>query len=133
MQLLLHEADRNKVSLRVETAQVQNLKNVNEMNEFVKSITATNLPSEFGKPSVLSKLGSITKTQNLINDFEQLKHDFEILSQNYNILKNQNDLLVKENKNLELSSNNYSQENNSLREQLMVSFNKINFISKFFI
>ena len=111
------------MSLKVETAQVQNLKNVNEMNEFVNSITATNLPSEFGKPTVLSKLGSISKTQNLINDYEQLKHDYEMLSQNYNILKNQNELLVKENQNLESSSNNYSQEVNNLREQIMVKLN----------
>lgn len=89
------------------------------MNEFIKTVIKSNIP-EFGKSNVLSKLGSITKTQNLINDFEQLKHDHEMLNQNFGILKNQNELLIRENKNLESSANNYSQEVNNLREQIMV-------------
>lgn len=101
------------------------MQNVSEMNEFIKSITASSLPSEFGKSNVLSKLGSISKTQNLINDFESLKYEYEILYNNFNILKNQNELLIQENKNLQSSSNHYSEEVNGLRDQLMVNFNLI--------
>jgi hypothetical protein len=119
VQLLLHKADEHKVTLNVETSQVQNFQNVNEMNEFIKTVIKSNIP-EFGKSNVISKLGSITKTQNLINDYEQLKHDHEILNQNFGILKNQNELLVRENKNLESSANNYSQEVKNLREQILV-------------
>jgi FtsZ-binding cell division protein ZapB len=121
---LLHNADQKKVTLCVETSQVQNLENVNEMNEFVKCVLSSNIP-EFGKSNVISKLGSISKTQNLINDFEQLKHDYEMLKQNFNIIKNQNDMLVQENKNIQNSSCNYSDEIKSLRDQLMVNISII--------
>lgn len=118
MQLLLHNADKNKVTLSVEISQVQNLENVNEMNEFVKSLTTP----EVGKSNNISKLNSISKTQNLINDFEQLKHDYEILKQNFNIIKNQNDMLIQENKNIQNNSEGYSEEIKSLRDQIMVIF-----------
>ncbi len=117
----MHNADKNKITLIVDTAQIQNLENVNEMNEFVKSVISSNIP-EFGKSNAISKLGSITKTQNLINDFEQLKHDYEMLKQNFNILKNQNEMLVQENKNIQGNASNYSEEVGNLREQLMVKF-----------
>jgi len=95
------------------------------MNEFVKSLITPNLP-EVGKSNNVSKLNSISKTQNLINDFEQLKHDYEILKQNFNIIKNQNDMLIQENKNIQNNSEGYSEEIKSLRDQLMVIFSLIN-------
>jgi hypothetical protein len=92
------------------------------MSEFIKSITAQNLPSELGKQSAISKLGSISKTQNLINDYEQLRHEFDMLQQNYSILKNQNELLVKENQNLQENGNLISKEVDDLRKGLKVLF-----------
>lgn len=91
------------------------------MNEFVKSLITPNLP-EFGKSNNISKLNSISKTQNLINDFEQLKHDYEIIKQNFNIIKNQNDMLIQENKNIQNNSACNSEEIKSLRDQIMVIF-----------
>lgn len=96
------------------------MQNVNEMNEFIKSINTISLPTDIGKSNVISKLGSISKTQNLISDFESLKHEHQMLNQNYQILKNQNEMLIKENKNLESSALQYSEEVNNLRDQLMV-------------
>ena len=120
IQLLLHDADEKKVSLSVETSQVQNLANVNEMKQFVSQLMSTNLP-EYGKGNIISKLGSISKTQNLINDYESLKHEHEMLKQNLNILKIQNEMLVKENKNLEENTKNTSDVQN-LREKLLVCY-----------
>jgi hypothetical protein len=130
--LLLHDADKHNLSLKVETAQVENLKNVKEMDEFIKGVTTINLPNEFGKHNIISKLSSISSTQNLISDFETLKHEYEILSENYKIIKNQNEMLIKENQNLNFNSKTYSEEVNSLRDQVTVfklnknigSFNK---------
>jgi len=121
VQLLLHDAEFNKINLKVEISQIQNLKNVNEMNEFIKSITGNNLPTDLGRQSVMSKLGSISKTQNLINDYEQLSHESEMLQQNYNILKNQNELLIKENQNLQENGNLISREVDELRKRLKVN------------
>ncbi len=61
IQLLLHQADRANVTLKVETSQVQNLKNVQEMNEFVNMMDTPSLPTSLGqKGNVVSKLSSIT-------------------------------------------------------------------------
>jgi hypothetical protein len=90
------------------------------MNEFVKMITKNSIPTEFGKSNVLSKLNSITKTQNLITDFEELKYEYEMLNQSYNILKNQNEMLVKENENLQNNSKVYSNEVTELKQKLKI-------------
>jgi hypothetical protein len=90
------------------------------MNEFVNMITKNSIPNEFGKSNVLSKLNSITKTQNLITDFEELKYEYEMLTQNYNILKNQNEMLIKENENLQNNSKSYSSEVDELKQKLKV-------------
>jgi hypothetical protein len=130
IQLLLHSADEKNTILSVETSQVQNMKNINEMNQFVSSIMGVNIP-EFGKKNSISKLGSISKTQNLIDDFESLKHEHEMLNQNLSILKMQNELLVKENKNLQEIKGN-SDEVKVLREKLIVSTNKFKRYNLFF-
>jgi len=88
------------------------------MNEFIKSITS--LRPDLTKSNVISKLNSISKTQNLINDFESLKYEYEMLVQNFNILKNQNEMLVKENTNLQNNSNLHSEELKNLRNQMLV-------------
>lgn len=88
------------------------------MNEFIKTIGQPLKPSDYGKQNIISKLSSITKTQNLINDHEQLKHEYEMLHQNYGVLKNQNDMLIKENQNLEANSKGYSEEVNELRNKI---------------
>ena len=102
-------------------SQIQNLTNINEMDEFIKSITGQNKSSEFlGKHNTISKLSSISKTQNLISEYEQVKYEFEMLQQNFNILKNQNELLMKENSNLQDNGNLYSKEIEELRNRLKV-------------
>ena len=61
IQLLLHQADKANVTLKVETSQVQNLKNIQEMNEFVNMIDQPTLPSTLGqKANLVSKLASIS-------------------------------------------------------------------------
>lgn len=122
VQLLLHDAESNKINLKIEMSQIQNLKNVNEMNEFIKSITGQNLPTELGKQSMMSKLESISKTQNLISDYEQLSHEYEMLQQNFKILKNQNELLIKENQNLQENGNLISKEVDEMRKRLKVYY-----------
>jgi hypothetical protein len=102
-------------------SQIQNLANINEMDEFIKSITGQNKSSEvLVKQNTLSKLSSISKTQNLISDYEQVKHEYEMLQQNFNILKNQNELLGKENSNLQKNGNLYSKEIEELRNRMKV-------------
>lgn len=120
VQLLLHDADRTGTVLKVETSQVQNMQNITEMNQFISSLNSSSLPTDFGKSNVISKLNSITKTQNLISDYEKLKYDYEMLKQNFNIVKNQNDMLIKENNNLDGNSKNYFAEIENLRAQLKV-------------
>lgn len=92
------------------------------MNDFIKSITNQNLPFEMVKGNSMYKLGSISKTQNLINDYEQLKHEFDILQQNFNIVKNQNEMLSKENENLQENGKLSSSEINELRNRLKVIY-----------
>ena len=41
-----------------------------ELNEFIKNLSISNE----NQKSIVSKLNSISKTQNLISDFEDLKH-----------------------------------------------------------
>lgn len=120
VQLLLHEADKLKVVLKAETAQVQNMKNIEEMNQFITTVFSSTLPTEFGKGNVISKLSSISTTQNLINDFENLKHEHEMLKQNNGILKNQNNMLVDENQNLKNTADSYAKDFNLLRNKISV-------------
>jgi predicted nuclease with TOPRIM domain len=96
------------------------------MEEFVKSVCEIHLPSEFNKLSMISKLGSISKTNNLINDYEDIKHEYDLLKQNLNILKNQNELLIKENQNLNSNNEDYYQELETLRAKIKVNNIKFN-------
>lgn len=115
--MLLHDAERQSIQLKVETHQVENLHNVKEMQDFIRGVTSMSLPSQTGKNSIASKLQSISSTQNLISDYQSLKEEFEFLTEKYGILKNQNDMLVKENQNLTKSK---SDEVSIVNKQLKV-------------
>lgn len=96
--------------------------NIQEMNDFVKNIAGSSLPSDFNKTNAVSKLGSISKTQDLINDHEQLKHEFDLLKQELNILKSQNQMLATENDNLNTSGKQHISELDSLRQKMKVQW-----------
>ena len=117
VQLLLHDAEKQTVTLQADTAQIENMKNKKEMNEFVSSISNLALP-DLNSKSTLGKLGSISNTTNLIENYETLKHDYDILNQKVEILKSKNEMLSNENQNLNTNISNYSETINQLREQI---------------
>jgi hypothetical protein len=90
------------------------------MDEFVKGITDQMIPSDFNKNST-SKLTSISKTQNLISEFEQLKHDKELIAHELEILKNQNSMLIKENHNLMANNKSILGDVDMLRNKVKVN------------
>ena len=110
VQLLLHDAERQKTSLQCEVAQIENMQNMKEMNEFIGSLNNLNVDTGMGKNKSLGKLGSISSIEGLIKENEIMKHDNDILNQQYEILKNKSLMLSNENKNL----TEQNRENNQL-------------------
>ena len=117
VQLLLHDAESQTVTLQADTAQIENMKNMQEMNAFVAQISNLALPDLKSKSS-LGKLGSISNTSNLIENYETLKHDYDLLNQKIEILQSKNDMLSNENTNLNNARNNDSATIAKLREQI---------------
>jgi chromosome segregation ATPase len=112
VQLLLHDAEKQTITLQVETAQIENMSNIENMKEFISNLSNLSL-NESGNKSI-GKLGSISNTSELIENYETLKHDYDILNEKVNILNNKNEMLSNENNNL----NNNIQENNNTINQL---------------
>ena len=112
VQLLLHDAEKQTITLQVETAQIENMSNIENMNDFISSLSNLNLPDTQNKS--IGKLSSISNTSELIENYETLKHDYDILNEKVNILNNKNEMLSNENNNL----NNNIQENNNTINQL---------------
>ena len=112
VQLLLHDAEKQTITLQVETAQIENMSNIENMNDFISSLSNLNLPDSQNKS--IGKLSSISNTSELIENYETLKHDYDILNEKVNILNNKNEMLSNENNNL----NNNIQENNNTINQL---------------
>ena len=112
VQLLLHDAEKQTITLQVETAQIENMSNIENMNDFISSLSNLNLPETQNKS--IGKLSSISNTSELIENYETLKHDYDILNEKVNILNNKNEMLSNENNNL----NNNIQENNNTINQL---------------
>lgn len=115
VQLLLHDAENQTVTLQVETSQAENMTNMKEMNQFIDSLSNLTLPDTKGQTS---KLSSISNTVNLINDYETLKHDYDILNENVVILKKQNEMLLNENNALNANSKASTETINQLRKQI---------------
>jgi len=59
VQLLLHNAEKQTVTLQVETSQVENMNNINEMNEFINQLSNLTLPDNKNS-NKLGKLDSIS-------------------------------------------------------------------------
>ena len=112
VQLLLHDAEKQTITLQVETAQIENMSNIENMNDFISSLSNLNLSDTQNKS--IGKLSSISNTSELIENYETLKHDYDILNEKVNILNNKNEMLSNENNNL----NNNIQENNNTINQL---------------
>ena len=112
VQLLLHDAEKQTITLQVETAQIENMSNIENMNDFISSLSNLTLSDNQNKS--LGKLSSISNTSELIENYETLKHDYDILNEKVNILNNKNEMLSNENNNL----NNNIQENNNTINQL---------------
>ena len=112
VQLLLHDAEKQTITLQVETAQIENMSNIENMNDFISSLSNLTLSDNQNKS--LGKLSSISNTSELIENYETLKHDYDILNEKVNILSNKNEMLSNENNNL----NNNNQENNNIINQM---------------
>ena len=125
VQLLLHDAEKQTVSLQVETSQVENMNNIKEMNDFVNSLSNLTLP-DTNSNNKLGKLGSISNTANLIENYETLKHDNDILNEKNKILENKIELLQNENNNLNNINNQNSNEIENLRNQIKSLSSNIN-------
>ena len=101
VQLLLHDAEKQTVTLQAETAQMESMKNMQEINKFIASISDLTLPDS---KTGVGKLGSISNVANLIDNYESLKHDYELLNQKVDMLTNQNNMLIQQNNNLQKNS-----------------------------
>lgn len=101
VQLLLHDAETQTVTLQAETSQMESMKNMQEINKFISSITDLTLPDT---KTGVGKLGSISNVANLIDNYESLKSDYELLSQKVETLTNQNNMLVQQNRDLQKNS-----------------------------
>jgi len=117
VQLLLHNAEKQTVTLQVETSQVENMNNINEMNEFINQLSNLTL-SDNKNGSKLGKLDSISSTVNLIENYETLKHDNDILNERNKILENKIELIQNENTNLNNINSQNSKEIETLRNEI---------------
>lgn len=120
VQLLFHNAEAQKLNLNIETSQVENINNMNQMNDLVALITSPSVPNgEFGKKNnAVGKLGSISNTQTLIADFEDLKERYEFLSHEWENLKSKNEMLINENENLKKNTSKFSGEISLMAEHI---------------
>ena len=81
VQLLIHEAEKQKVNLQCETSQIENIQNMKEMNEFINSFNNLNIDTNVSKNKSLGKLGSISSIEGLIKENEIMKSNNDILNQ----------------------------------------------------
>lgn len=118
IQLLFHNAEDKKVTLDIDTSQVENMHNMKQMEDLVNLLNSPNVPTDFSGKKNIGKLSSISSTQNLISDYEELLQNHNILNAEFNNLKKQNDLLSQENLNLKSNNNKFSNEMQSFNKQL---------------
>lgn len=118
LQLIFHSAEEKKITLNAETSQVENINNINQINDLIKMITSTIPSYDFGKKTNVGKLSSVSNTQQLINDFEELKEKYEFLLNEHDVIKTQNSLLIKENENMKVNSSQFNKEIASMSSQI---------------
>ena len=126
VQLLLHEAEKQKTNLQCEISQIENMQNMKEMNEFINSLSNLNIDANIGKNKSLGKLGSISSIEGLIKEDEIMKHNNDILNQQFEILNNKNQMLSTENDNLTKQNKENSQTILELRKEIEKLSQKIN-------
>jgi chromosome segregation ATPase len=124
VQLLLHEAEKQKTNLHCEIAQIENMQNMKEMNEFINSLQNLNIPTS-GKNKSLGKLGSISSIEGLIKENEIMKHDNDMLNQQVETLNNKSQMLATENENLTKQNKDNSQTILELRKEIQNLTQKI--------
>ena len=125
VQLLLHDAEKNKTNLQCEISQIENMQNMKEMNEFINSLNSLNISISTNKNKSLGKLGSISSIEGLIKENEIMKHDSDILNQQVEILNNKNQMLTTENENLTRRNKENSETILGLRKQIQDLSQKI--------
>ena len=125
VQLLLHEAEKQKTNLQCEISQIENMQNMKEMNEFINSLNSLNVDINLNKNKSLGKLGSISSIEGLIKENEIMKHDNDILNQQVEILNNKSQMLTTENENLTRQNKENSQTILGLRKQIQDLSQKI--------
>ena len=117
IQLLLHEAEKQKANLQCEISQIENMQNMKEMNEFINSLNNLKIINT-GKNKSLDKLGSISSIEGLIKENEIMKHDNDMLNQQIKNLNNKNLMLSTEIRNLTEQNKENSQTILELRKEI---------------
>ena len=118
VQLLLHEAEKQKTNLQCEISQIENMQNMKEMNQFINSLNNLNIDTNIGKNKSLGKLGNISSIEGLIKENEIMKHNNDLLNQQFEILNNKNQMLSTENDNLTKQNKENSQTILELRKEI---------------
>ena len=118
VQLLLHDAEKQKANLSCEVSQIENMQNMKEMNEFISSLNSMNIDMGSNKNISSGKLGSISSIEGLINENQTMKNDNDILNQQIEILNHKNQMLTTENQNLTKQNIENSENILSLRKQI---------------
>ena len=116
VQLLLHDAEKQKTNLSCEVSQIENMQNMKEMNEFISSLNSLNIDIGSNKNKSSGKLGSISSIEGLINENQTMKNDNDILNQQIEILNHKNQMLTTENQNLTRQNMENSENILSLRK-----------------
>jgi hypothetical protein len=118
IQLLFHNAEKKSFILDIETSQVENMHNLKQMNELIALINTPSIPINLSGKKAVGKLGSITSTQDLINDYEELLQNYKLLNNDLENLKQKNLFLSEENLNLKDNNDQLSKQINSMSNQV---------------
>ena len=125
VQLLLHDAEKQKTNLQCEISQIENMQNMKEMNEFINSLNNLNISNYNKNNKSLGKLGSISSIEGLIKENELMKHDNDLLNQQVETLNKKSQMLTNENDNLTKQNKENSQTIFELRKEIQYLSQKI--------
>lgn len=79
---------------------MENMNNIKQMKDLIEMITSPNVNLNSNNSKNKGKLDSISNTQTLIADFEELKENYTLLQSNLDDLNKKNKMLSEENNNL---------------------------------
>lgn len=116
-QLVFHNAETKNVILDIETSQAENMNNMKQMNDLVELMSSSNIPDIDAKKGI-GKLSSISSTQNLISDYEELLQTNKFISTELENLKQKTQILSEENYNLKTRNEEFAQEMNSMSDKI---------------